>query len=232
MSGLSAHLFLGMVDAFGFELCTIKNMALFTRMSFYFILALSIIESVMKLAVPYFSLYKDLAFTEARGVCSIACAKMILDFFRNDASKIERLISYGDLLGARDGDEGGFIADGFVTLLQTNGFRAEKREFRNLEIDFMLAQKIRDIYEEEAKDFGVGEIMDALDRYCPVIISATHSHSGSHTIVLVGYEKERNLIKGFYYHDPLALSEEEGEGRFISIRDLKGSWSGTAVFVG
>jgi hypothetical protein len=189
----------------------------------------------MKLAVPYFSLYKGMKNIETTGVCSIACAKMVLDFFKNDPSQIERLISYGDMLGAFD-DRNGLIADGFVTLLRSNGFRAEKKEFKNFEIDFMLAQKIQNLYAEEAKNFGIREIVGALDRYCPVIVSAAHSAEGfsttNHTIVLVGYEKEKGAVSGFYFHDPTALSEEQGEGCFISLEHLKGSWSGTAIFVG
>jgi hypothetical protein len=51
-----------------------------------------------------------------------------------------------------------------------------------------------------------------------------------HMIVLVGFEKEAEEIKGFYYNDS-DYKDEEGKDLFVDIDTFKKYWRKMAIFV-
>jgi len=62
-------------------------------------------------------------------------------------------------------------------------------------------------------------------------MASVKSDTGGHLILLIGLEKEKENIKGFYYHDPDAKKASEGMNKFISAKDFLELWKGRIIVV-
>jgi hypothetical protein len=171
----------------------------------------------MRLSVPYFSQHLNVADTywQTRA-CGMACVKMALDFFHKNSPPLDDLVWQGVRI---DGyGPSGWIHAALVSILDMQGVAAERKEF-----------KIGELYEA-----GIAEIILSLESGLPVIVSAVKKFEVAdkfHMVLLTGFEKESDTVKGFYYHDPDAQTQEEGMNRFVSSEQFKKHWRRLAIFL-
>ncbi len=166
----------------------------------------------MKISVPYFSQYLDVAdLNIAPRACGFAVLKMLLHFYQKDSPDIAALFKKAVAEGGYN--QNGLAHDYSVALLKSYGLKASRVEG--------LPQN----------DFSL--ISADLENGRPVIVSVEKKvleQKRFHQVLLVGQE-ERAGVWGFWYHEPESLSKEEGVGpyRFVSQETFSLFWRGMAI---
>ncbi len=165
------------------------------------------------LEVPYYSQYLDIVepFWMPRA-CGMCCFKMILDFHKKETPSLIKMCEEGKENGGYG--KSGWIHDYFVKKGKEYGLSVEREEKMD-------------------EDGGIQKIKNALDKGEPVIVSIAKRSLGRsyfHMIVLTGYEEDLGFVRGFYYHEPESLSREEGEHRFVELKDFMYDWRRMAIF--
>ena len=196
----------------------------------------------MKLKVPYYSQRTDVIDTEWRAhSCLIVCAKMVAEFLGDKKMSADDWIKEGAYIGAYDGKF--WKHDGVVRLLRNHGIFAYAQEFKTVDVDIknlpvrgtqtggeMSAGKKSDLFLEK----GIEKIVAKLDEGIPSIVSIYKYFTEKdrhHGIVIIGYEKDGDNIKGFYYNDPEAPNEQGGEALFVELDKFKKGWKKLAILL-
>ncbi len=167
----------------------------------------------MKLSVPYYSQFLDVADADWRPkACGMTCVAMLIASRGENFESIDALIKRAVEAGGYGSS--GWFHDALVATLQKHGAPAARR-----------AENIP----------GTEPLVQSLDSSVPVIVSVVDEileQTKFHMVVLVGYEKdEQGTVSGFYYHDPQALSPENGANRFVPIEAFLKHWRKMAIFV-
>ena len=174
------------------------------------------------LIVPYYSQKINVSdpYWKERA-CGVLCLKMVLDFLGTKTPALDEFIQLGVSAGAYG--EWGWTHTGLVSVAMSLGVVMERKEFRSQ--DPVEAEKLL--------NEGINELVSSLEKEKPVLISAIKKWIETkkfHMVVLVGFEMDEGVLKGFYYHDPDAYTEGEGENQFVPIETFKKHWRRMAIF--
>jgi len=175
------------------------------------------------LPVPYFSQKTDVTGEEWKErACGILCLKMVLDFLGAETPEVDNFVQKGVSLGAYG--EWGWLHAGLVAVASSFGIDMERKEFRSN--DTKEAQRLLDV--------GINDIIASIEHEKPVLISAIKKWvevKKFHMMVVVGFEMNEGVLKGFYYHDPDAYTSSEGKDQFVPIDTFKKYWRRMAIFI-
>lgn len=174
------------------------------------------------LNVPFYSQHTGV--TDAHWkerACGILSLKMVLDFLGAKTLSSDEFITRGVSAGAYG--EWGWTHPGLVSVAAQFGMPMKQKEFRS-----------QDPHEaEKLLKEGIDELVASIESGKPVLISAIKKWKEVkkfHMMVLVGFEVDEGVLKGFYYHDPDAYTEGEGENQFVPIDTFKKHWRRMAIF--
>lgn len=174
------------------------------------------------LKVPYYSQHRDVKDPEWKErACGVIALKMALDFLGAQTPAPDEFIKRGVAAGAHG--QWGWIHTGLVSLASSFGIAMERKEFRSED-----AHKAQELLAQ-----GIDELVASLSSGKPVLISAIKKwfeEKKFHMMVLIGFEMDKGVLTGFYYHDPDALSPEEGKDQFVPIQTFKTYWRRMAIF--
>ncbi len=176
----------------------------------------------MKLNVPYYSQKIDVKDTEWKNrACGMICLKMILDFSDKDTPALDELIKIGVEIGAYG--KSGWIHQGLINVATNLNLSIYRKEFKsnNPEESQVLLNQ------------GINELLESLENGKPVLVSAVKKFKEPdkfHMVLLVGFEGNKNNLKGFYYHDPDAETVESGKNLVVSIETFQKYWRKMAIF--
>lgn len=154
--------------------------------------------------------------------CGILSLKMVLDFLGTTTPPSDEFIKEGISAGAYG--EWGWTHTGLVSVAAQFGIPMKQKEFRS--------QDPREA--EELLKEGINELVLSIEKGKPVLISAIKKWVETkkfHMMVLVGFEMDGGVLRGFYYHDPDAYIESEGKDQFAPIETFKKHWRRMAIFV-
>lgn len=171
------------------------------------------------LDVPYYSQWLDVKDPDwRRRSCGIAALKMAMLALRSFSvgweMSLDDLIKKGLALPNAYDPRFGWVHDGLVALAKECGFESSFRR------EWSEAKK------EEALELALELIREGIP-----VIASVKSISGGHLILLIGFEKERGSLKGFYYHDPDAKDRDSGKNKFIFVDDFLEIWKGRIIIV-
>jgi hypothetical protein len=175
------------------------------------------------LEVPFYSQHmdvKDPAWKER--ACGAIALQMVLDYLGVETPTPDEFIKHGIAMGAHG--QWGWVHAGLVALASSFGVTLERKEFRSQD-------------DHEAQELlveGVRELIASLEHDKPVLISAIKKwieEKKFHMMVLVGFETDEGVLKGFYYHDPDTFTPEEGKNQFVPIETFKKYWRRMAIFI-
>lgn len=174
------------------------------------------------LSVPFYSQHTDIndAHWKERA-CGILCLKMVLDFLGAKAPPPDEFMQKGISLGAYG--EWGWLHTGLVAVAASFDIDMKRKEFRSQ--DPKEAEKLL--------NQGINELVASIENNKPILISAIKKWvevKKFHMMVLVGFEMNEGVLKGFYYHDPDTYTEGEGKNQFVPINTFKKHWRRMAIF--
>lgn len=175
------------------------------------------------LSVPFYSQRINVSDAHWKErACGILSLKMVLDFLGTKTPSSDEFIKEGISAGAYG--EWGWTHTGLVSVAASFGVAMKQKEFRSqnpAEAEQLLKE-------------GVDELVLSLEKEKPVLISAIKKWKEEkkfHMMVLVGFEMDKGVVKGFYYHDPDAYTESEGRDQFVPIETFKKHWRRMAIFI-
>ncbi len=175
------------------------------------------------LQVPYYSQKIDVSDPHWKErACGILSLKMLLDFLGVKTSSPDESIQQGEIASAYG--EWGWTHAGLVSVASSYGVAMKRKEFRSQ--DSVEAEKL-------LKE-GINELVLSIEKGKPVLISAIKKWveiKKFHMMVLVGFEMDEGVLKGFYCHDPDAYTPHEGKDQFVLIETFKKHWRRMAIFV-
>ncbi|HBB43986.1 MAG: hypothetical protein UW27_C0001G0012 [Parcubacteria group bacterium GW2011_GWA1_44_13] len=176
----------------------------------------------MKISVPYYSQYLDVADELWRPrACGVACLKMLLEAKGEHAPTLDEMIAQGCAIGAHG--EYGWKHDGLVALARQYGVKLSRNEWRQSE------SNTPDELNEEGVNFLISELRSGR----PVIVSAVKNFEEDdkfHMVILTGFEEESGEVAGFYYHDSDTASRGDGENLYVPINIFRAKWRRMAIF--
>ncbi len=188
------------------------------------------------LEVPYYSQKLDVVDEKWKDkACGVTSLKMVFEYYlRNtkDVPTINDLIGEGIFIGGYS--KHGWIHDALVILARNHGLDAYRQEFKSHTIDLIKKIFRTSIFEEELLKKGVNKIIKKIEMENPVIVSVRGRFKKDgefHMIVINGIEKDRDITKGFYYHEPNSDNKEDGMSNFVDIETFKKYWRKMAIFV-
>jgi uncharacterized protein YvpB len=188
----------------------------------------------MILKVPYYSQKLDVSNNDWKNkACGITSLKMLLDFFSvKQAPSIDELIKELEFVGERIRE--GVTHETIVILLRNHGINAYRQEFKSHEINIKNGKVESNRYEKKLIDSGINKIVENLINELPVIISAVKKFKEKdkpHLVLIIGFEKDENSVKGFYYNDPDSNIVDGGKNLFVDLKTFKEHWRKMAIFV-
>ncbi len=174
------------------------------------------------LSVPYYSQKIDVSDSHwQERACGILSLKMVLDFLGTKTPSSDEFIKDGVSAGAYG--EWGWTHIGLVSVASSFGVTMKRKEFRS-----------KNSHEaEKLLNKGINQLVLSVEKEKPVLISAIKKWVETkkfHMMVLVGFEMDEGVLKGFYYHDPDAYTPPEGKNQFVPIETFKKHWRRMAIF--
>lgn len=185
-----------------------------------------------KLDVPYFSQHQDVLDPawQPRS-CGIACAKMLLQFHKQDHDEsIDDLIAEAVLMGGYT--KHGWQHDALVNLLRNRGIHAYREEFRSQSIDSRTRVRQQSPYEQHLTRNGISKIANHLFKGKPVIVSVDAGfgeNTSSHLIVITGFAEDEVGLEGFFYNDPDSQAGIKKD-LFVELPKFRKFWRKLAIF--
>lgn len=176
----------------------------------------------MLLSVPYYSQHLDVLDSEWKDrVCAVACIKMLLEAKKVAAPPLDEMIKQGLALNAHG--PSGWIHSGLIALALQYGTTLSRAEWRKSETKTP----------EELNEEGIRFIVSELRSGNPVIVSAIKKFIEKdkfHMVILVGFQEQDGVIKGFLYHDPDSTIYTDGENQFVPMETFRETWRRMAIF--
>lgn len=187
----------------------------------------------MKLKVPYYSQRIDVRDPEWHAnSCLVVSIKMIAEFLGVKNISADDWIKEGIAVGAWDGKF--WRHNEVIRLFRNHGIFSYSQEFKTVDVDIKNGETKEGKNSELFVGKGIEKIAEKIDRGLPTVVSIYKYFTEKdrhHAIVIVGYEKEGNNIKGLYYHDPEMPEEKGGKDLFVEIEKFKIGWKKLAIFV-
>lgn len=181
------------------------------------------------LDVPYCSQYLDVGDEYWKNrACGMACVKMVLDFYKENAAVKHRVFDSLDELikqgVAKNGYcEHGWVHNVLVEIMKERGLEVFRKEYKSAD------------YDEQKKiiEQAIKETINFLRKKRPVIISAVRNFSDEkkfHMVILTGFQANKNGVSGFYYNDPDAFNRKDGRNKFVPIDTFKKYWRKMSIY--
>ena len=201
----------------------------------------------MKLEVPYYSQFKNVAREEFKPngsgkACAAACLKMALEFIKRERAPTidelfdEALIIQEDMLRkgliTENSIARGLPHDIIVFVAHNHGVPAYKEEFKSVSVDLKEKSFSFNPDGEKMREFGISKIIKTLKEEGLSIASVAPNFSTnreSHLVLLTGFEEKNGELTGFYYHNPDDRGGES-KGLFVDMGDFREKWRKMAIF--
>jgi hypothetical protein len=156
---------------------------------------------------------------------------MVAEYLGVKVIPADNWIKEGIYIGAWDGKF--WKHNEIIRLFRNHGIFAYSQEFKTVDVNIengeMKVGAKSDLFLEK----GVEKIVEKIDQNIPTIVSIYKyftEKNRHHGIVIIGYEKKNNNIKGFYYHDPEIPDEKGGKDLFVELDVFKKGWKRLAIF--
>lgn len=181
------------------------------------------------LDVPYYSQIEDVKREEWKlHSCGIVSLAMTLAFLSNNKTDLDNLIDQGVAIGGHS--SGKWVHEALVRLSRNHGLNAYAQEFRSVEVvgDAFTVSS----HQEDLIKFGLNKIRKSIENNVPVIVSVSAgfgSNESAHTVLIVGYDTEGDVIKSFYINDPDTRGGEQNKVE-VSIDKFLKYWRLFAIF--
>ncbi len=187
--------------------------------------------SEIVLKVPYHSQYEGISDEDWKSKgCAIACTKMVLDYFSNNAPSIDSLISEGELVGGFK--NGLWDHESIVRILRNHDISAYRQEFRSVIVD---VEKEEFIEVEQLVNKGTRKIISELKKDLPIMVSVKEGfgdNNGPHMILITGAKIDENGIPThLIYHDPDTRNGDRKESIEMEVSKFIDYWRRFAIFV-
>ena len=193
----------------------------------------------MKTEVPFYSQKWDLSqwqklgfesFEDAKywekSSCGILCLKMAIDGFLLAQAKtlspsIAEYIKQGLEIGAYK-DSVGWSHSGLARLAQVFGFSADSRELGVAELHEVLKQNFLPIV----------SIKWAFENHKTLKEKILFwKKFGGHLALVVGFESEGEILKGFYVHHTSLRSEYNWQAKFLPLEKFEQGFTGRCIVI-
>ena len=189
--------------------------------------------------IPFYSQHWDLvhwkelgfkSFADAeyweRSSCGVLCIKMILDYFLKKSGRVPlpslfECIQSGVALGAYQ-DAVGWSHQGLVTLVKHFGFSATQK---NISSEKLYAAVDANSLPIISIKWGFKNKKTWKERIL------FWKKFGGHLAVVVGYEKNGEVVTGYYVHHTSKIESENWQQRFVPIADFTTGYTGRCIVV-
>jgi len=186
------------------------------------------------LDVPFVSQYEISRDQDGLGrACGIACVQMIIGYIGQEKISMKELSDEAKMIQGGYLDGIGWTDMGITALLRNHNISCYSEEFRSVFNDIENKKVLPSPYETGHIERGILKIVQEIENNKPIIISGIknwNEKSKPHKMVVVGFEKEGNMITGFYYHDSHDESKD-GKNNFIDIGNFRTYWRKFAIFL-
>lgn len=176
----------------------------------------------MLIHVPYYSQHLDVLDSEWKNrACAVTCIKMLLESKGVVAPPLDEMIKHGLELGAHG--PSGWIHSGLINLASKYNVALSHAEWRKSESKTS----------EELNEEGIRFLVSKLRSRNPVIVSVIKKFTEKdkfHMVVLVGFQEQDGVVKGFLYHDPDNMIYADGENQVVSLEVFRDTWRRMAIF--
>jgi len=165
--------------------------------------------------------------------CGMACVKKVVDFVYGDSESLTKYVEEGKMVRNAYIPGIGWNHTGLVAILRNHGIGAYNEEFKSILNDVETQQILPGPFQENHLERGIKKIAREVQHGRPVIVSAIKQWQEidkPHNVVVLGVERNRENILGFYYHDP---DDENipGNNKFVDIDTFRKHWRRFAIFI-
>jgi uncharacterized protein YvpB len=191
------------------------------------------------LDIPYLSQFNNLSDVDWQGkACGITCLAMVLAYYEGEPRPLGNLIELGEEVEAVN-NKGDWYDSGLCSVANRLGYSAFRRRWAlsKPDIEVFKAEGRTDednaAYEESALKEGLYTIENTLRLGIPVIVSVSKNfdeEKKGHLVVLTGYEKDGELLSGFYYNDPNARGTIRKD-EYAHLEKFLKHWKKRGIFV-
>lgn len=169
---------------------------------------------------------RDKAAYWERSSCGILCAKMAMDALRLQ-QKIEptpstkEIIDSGIRLGAYT-DEAGWSHQGLAGLIRSFNFSADAKKINVRDIKELLQNNKLPIVSIKWAFRNTKTLRERILFW---------KKYGGHLALIVGFEEENDVLKGFYVHHTSKVLEQNWKYRFIPLKTFNQGYTERAIVV-
>lgn len=165
--------------------------------------------------------------------CGMACVKKVIDFYQGETKPLSEYMTEGKMIRDAFIPGIGWNHKGLVAILRNHGVGAYSEEFRSVFNDTETGKVLPSPVQAEHLERGIRKIAREVQHGRPVIVSGVKQWKEKdkfHDMIILGVEKNRDEILGFYYHDP---DDENIDGRnqYVSIETFRDCWRKFAIFI-
>jgi len=186
------------------------------------------------LEVPFVSQYDLPRDSDGLGrACGLACVKMIIDYFGQEKVTLVELSDEVKMIKGGYIESVGWTNMGMTALMRNHGISCYSEEFRSIFNDVKNQKIFPGVHESKLIEKGIEKIASEIEKNNPVIISGIKNWEEKnkfHKMLVVGFEKDGEVIRGFYYHDP-DDENRDGENNFVDINTFRKYWRKFAIFL-
>ncbi|MDQ3089771.1 MAG: C39 family peptidase [bacterium] len=165
--------------------------------------------------------------------CGMACVKKVIDFYQGESQSLSDYMKEGKMIKGAFIPGIGWNHKGLVAILRNHEVGAYSEEFRSVFNDINSGETLPSIYELDHVERGIRKISREVREGRPVIVSGIKQWKEKdkyHDMIILGVEKKRNNILGFYYHDP-DDEDIDGRNKFVNIETFRNNWRKFAIFI-
>lgn len=191
------------------------------------------------LDVPYLSQFDDVSDVNWQSVaCGVTSLAMVLKYYGTEVP-IENLIEVGEEINSFSEKAGGWYHNGLCEIARRYGFIAWRRKWRigKRDLDYVKEEGWTDNdveqYEIQTAAEGIFTLEKSILKGTPPIISADkdfENENSGHLVVVTGFEREGEELKGFYINDPKARGKKRKD-EFIYLKKFEEHWHKRGIFV-
>ena len=165
--------------------------------------------------------------------CGMACVKKVIDFYQGETQPLADYMKEGKMIRDAFIPGVGWNHKGLVAILRNHGVGAYSEEFRSVFNDIESGAVMPSPLESDHVERGIRKISHEVQYGRPVIVSGVKQWKEKdkfHDMIILGVEKKRDEILGFYYHDP-DDENKDGRNQFVDIQTFRDCWRKFAIFI-
>ena len=165
--------------------------------------------------------------------CGMACVKKVIDFYQGETQPLADYMKEGKMIRDAFIPGVGWNHKGLVAILRNHGVGAYSEEFRSVFNDIESGTVMPSPLESDHVERGIRKISHEVQYGRPVIVSGVKQWKEKdkfHDMIILGVEKKRDEILGFYYHDP-DDENKDGRNQFVDIQTFRDCWRKFAIFI-